>query len=65
MNTINFANYLGCNLQYMDVKDEKNNLIEEVPIENYEKYKYDFQTSIETEDKYSGDIFIDFLIKEK
>ena len=61
-NVVHFANYLGCNFQFMDI-DEKINLIDELPIKNYEKYKYSFQTSSETEGKLSGKIFIEFLLK--
>ncbi|QOG03782.1 hypothetical protein [Flavobacterium sp. MDT1-60] len=62
-NVIHFANYLGCNYQFMN-NEEGINLIEELPLENYQKYKYSFQTSSDTENKLTRDIFIDFLIKE-
>jgi len=59
-NTVNFANFLGCNLQWFD-KEEPINLIENFPLENYKRYRYGFQTSFETENKFSKDIFINFL----
>ncbi|MGL2988125.1 hypothetical protein ACSVH5_11070 [Flavobacterium sp. RSSA_27] len=61
-NVVHFSDYLGCNYQFMNI-DEKVNLVDELPIKNYEKYKYSFQTSPETEDKLSSKIFIDFLLK--
>lgn len=59
-NSENFANFLGCNLQWFD-KEGPINVIENFPEENYKKYRYEFQTSPETEGKFSKDIFIDFL----
>ena len=59
-NVVCFANYLGCNYQWFD-KEGPINLIEEVPLEMYRKYKYDFQTCPETELKLSKDLFIQFL----
>jgi len=59
-NVINFAGFLGCNWQWFD-KEETINLIAEVPKKEYQRYKFDFQTSAETENKLSKDIFIEFL----
>lgn len=60
-NTINFAQYLKCNMQWFD-KNEFVNLVEEIPEEEYKKYKYQFQTSYETENALTKDVFIDFLL---
>ncbi len=62
-NVIHFANCLGCNYQFMDNLDEKINLIDVLPVKNYENYKYSFQTSPETENKLTSEIFTDFLTK--
>jgi len=59
-NSANFADFLGCNLQWFD-KNDPINLIEELPVENYEKYRNKFQTSCETQNKLSKDVFIEFL----
>ncbi|MDQ0969212.1 hypothetical protein QFZ20_004615 [Flavobacterium sp. W4I14] len=59
-NVLHFAEYLGCNFQWFD-KQEKINLIQSVPVENYKRYKYEFQTSPDTENQMSKDIFISFL----
>jgi len=59
-NVLHFAKYLGCNFQWFD-KNEKINLIQSVPVDNYKRYKYEFQTSPDTEDKMTKDIFISFL----
>jgi hypothetical protein len=64
-NVLNFANYLGCNCQFMNNNDESINLIEILPVEKYNQYKYDFQTSIETENNLTVDIFIDFFKNEQ
>jgi hypothetical protein len=37
------------------------NIVEELPISNYEQFKLDFHTSAETEDKRTVDIFLNFL----
>lgn len=60
-NTLNFAKYLGCNYQYFDDFNDEFNLIEELPIKNYEQFKLDFHTSPETENKKTVDIFLNFL----
>lgn len=62
-NVLHFANYLGCNYQFIDDIDEIN-LIDKINIKNYENYKYSFQTSAETENKPTSEIFIDFLKKD-
>jgi len=62
-NVLNFADYLGCNYQFMNNIDEKINLVDGFTVEKYENYKYNFQTSPETENKLSSKIFIDFLTK--
>jgi hypothetical protein len=59
-NVVNYAKYLGCNYQWFD-GDGKINLIDHLPIEKYNQYKYDFQTWPETENKFSSEIFIEFL----
>ena len=51
-NVICFAKYLGCNVQYFDQPHESVNLIEVLDEERYRAYKYDFQTSFETEEKF-------------
>lgn len=61
LNIINFAKYLGCNVQYFDRPDESVNVVEEVNTEKYTIYKYDFQTSLETENTLSESIFINYL----
>jgi hypothetical protein len=60
-NVLMFADFLGCNVQWFD-KSEKLNLINNVPLERYDNYKYLFQTSLETENKLSKDIVVDFLL---
>lgn len=62
-NVICFAKYLDCNIQYFDQPDEPVNLIEVLNEERYRAYKYDFQTSVETENTLSEKIFIDYLKK--
>lgn len=58
---LDYAKYLGCNYQSFDDTDEAINLIETLPVENYNNYKYDFQTWPETEDKFSSEIFLEFI----
>lgn len=60
-NVICFAKYLGCNVQYFDQPHESVNLIEVLDEERYRAYKYDFQTSFETEEKLTKDIFVKFI----
>ena len=60
-NTLNFAKYLGCNYQYFDNCNDIFNIVEELPIRNYEQFKLDFHTSPETENKKTVDIFLNFL----
>jgi len=60
-NTLNFAKYLGCNYQYFDNYNDMLNIVEELPIRNYEQFKLDFHTSPETENKKTVDIFLNFL----
>lgn len=60
-NTLNFANYLGCNYQYFDDFNDEINLIKELPIKNYEQFKLDFHTSQETANTKTVDIFLNFL----
>ena len=61
-NVVNFSDFLGCNRQWFD-KSEPVNLIDKLPKTNYSKYKYEFQTSLETENRLTKDIFIEFLKK--
>jgi hypothetical protein len=61
-NTLNFAKYLGCNYQYFDNYNDVFNIVEELPISNYEQFKLDFHTSPETENKKTVDIFLNFLL---
>jgi hypothetical protein len=61
-NTLNFAKYLGCNYQYFDNYSDVFNIVEELPISNYEQFKLDFHTSPETENKKTVDIFLNFLL---
>jgi hypothetical protein len=61
-NTLNFAKYLGCNYQYFDNYNDEFNIVEELPISNYEQFKLDFHTSPETENKKTVDIFLNFLL---
>lgn len=58
------ADYLGCNYQWFDHEAEKIEVIEKIPFECYTKYKYDFQTSKETEQTLTKDVFIQFLLKD-
>jgi len=55
-----FASFLGCNCQWFD-RDEPIELVKEVPEEDYKTYKYDFQTWVETENKLSSEIFVNFF----
>lgn len=59
--TLSIAQYLGCNWQYFDDIDESINVIETLPAENYVRYKYDFQCSLQTENKQTRDIFIEYI----
>ena len=59
-NVLYFSKFLGCNFQYFN-KNEKITIIDNLPIEKYDKYKFDFQTWPETQNKNTVDIFIDFL----
>ena len=59
-NVLHYANYLGCNYQWFD-EDDEINLVGQLPEDNYRKYKYDYQTWPETEEKFSNEIFIDFF----
>lgn len=59
-NVVNFASFLGCNWQWFD-KGGSVDLIAKIPEQDYQNYKFDFQTSAETENKLSKDIFIEFL----
>lgn len=61
--SICLANYLGCDYQWFDGNDPIN-LIDKLPGDNYRRYKYEFQTSPETENTLTKDIFIEFLKKE-
>ena len=63
-NTLNFAKYLGCNYQYFDDFNDEINLIEELPIKNYEQFKLDFHTSQETANTKTVDIFLNFLLNK-
>ncbi len=60
-NTLNFAKYLGCNYQYFDNYNDMFNIVEELPIRNYEQFKLDFHTSPQTENKKTVEIFLNFL----
>lgn len=59
-NVIYFSKYLGCNYQYFNKKD-KINVIDKVPLKNYENYRFDFQTWAETQNIKTSDIFVNFL----
>lgn len=59
-NVVSYADFLGCNWQWFD-KEDRINLVAEIPKQDYQKYKFDFQTSPETENKLSKDIFLEFL----
>lgn len=61
LNILNFAEYLGCNVQYFNHPDESINVVEKINTERYTAYKYDFQTSPETENILSVSIFINYL----
>lgn len=61
LNVLSFAKYLGCHVQYFDRPDEAINVVEEVDTERYTAYKYDFQTSYETENTLSEFIFVNYL----
>jgi hypothetical protein len=54
--------YIGCAYQYLE--DKSDVVIGEINIEKYNRYKYDYLTSEETEKKLSCDIFVDFLIQD-
>lgn len=56
-----FAKYLGCNIQYFNRPGEPINVVEKINTESYNTYKYDFQTSPETENILSESIFINYL----
>ena len=60
-NILYFSDFLGCNFQYFDNLNEKINLVDELPIEKYKSYKYEFQTSRETEYMLTSEIFLNFL----
>lgn len=62
-NVLHFADYLGCNYQFID-DNNAINLIDQISVKKYENYKYSFQTSKETENKTTREIFIDFLTKD-
>lgn len=59
-NVLHFSDFLGCNYQWFD-KEGEINLVKSLPSANYEKYKYQFQTWPETQDRLSVEIFIEFF----
>lgn len=60
-NVISFSKSLGCNYQWFDNDNEIVELVEDIVKEKYENYKYNYQTSIETENISTKEIFIKFL----
>lgn len=60
-NVVTFANFLGCNYQYMNRKDEHVDLVSKLSKDKYNEYKYKFQTSLESESNLTSTILIDFL----
>lgn len=61
INSIKFAQYLGCNFQYFNRINDKISIVVDLPRIEYQKYKYNFQTWPETENKQSKEIFVDFF----
>ena len=59
---LNFAHYLGCNYQFIDDNNFDLKIEESVPLESYSSYKFDFQTSINTQNTHTKDIFKKFLL---
>lgn len=57
-----FAEYLGCKYYRLDdIREEDELLFNSVDEDKYNRYKYNFITSKETEDKFTKDIVIDYL----
>lgn len=61
LGVISFSEYLGCNWQYFDNPNEPINVVEALPEQNYQNYKYEFQCSKETESQQTKEIVIKFL----
>lgn len=58
--TLKFADCLNCHWQYFDEMAPVN-LVDQLPQAAYDQYKQDYLTSPETRDKYTEQIFVDFL----
>ncbi|MGJ1317226.1 hypothetical protein ACR776_01570 [Sphingobacterium spiritivorum] len=61
-NVINFAAYL--NLPHFLMENLEINLVDDISELRYESYKYDFQTSPETENTLSQEIFKNFILNK-